>query len=128
MQSFLEFIYERYAKGAGNIKTSKSHQLPMTNNPVAAGGNHADSTLEGLRTVLLNIFWPKANGDKAKETRINQCITTFVVAMDKKLRIDEEIIDMLASNADMSTEKVTKILSDEVNKYYSKSLNIFGMK
>jgi hypothetical protein len=128
MQSFLEFINEGYAKGAGNIKNSKSHQLPMTNNPVAAGVNHADPTLEGLRTVLLDIFWPKAKGDKSKETKINQCVTTFVMAMDKKLRIDEEIVDMLADHANMSKDEVTKILSDEVNKYYSKSLNIYGMK
>ena len=127
MKSFIEFLNEGYAKGAGNIKSSKSHQLPMTNNPVAAGVNHSDPTLDGLRTVLLDIFWPKANGDKKKETKINQCVTTFVVALDKKLRIDEEIIDLLALNSGMSKEKVTDILSKEVNKYYSKFVNIFGM-
>lgn len=126
MQSFIEFISEGYAKGAGGPKNSKSLILPTSNNPVAAGFNHADTTAEGLRILLLDIFWPKANGDKKKETRINQYITTFVAAMGKKLRIDEDIIDGLAAEVKMKSEDVVKILQDELNKYYSSSTNIYG--
>jgi hypothetical protein len=127
MKSFKEFLNEGYARGAGNAKSSKSHDLPMTNNPVASGVNHADPTLDGLRSHLLDIFWPKAEGDKQLETLINQCVTTFVHAMDKKLRIDEDIIKKLADAVGMGQEAVTKILSEELDKYYGKFQNIYGM-
>lgn len=126
MQSFIEFISEGYARGAGGPKNSKSLMLPTSKNPVAAGFNHADTTAEGLRITLLDIFWPKAEGDKQKETKINQYITTFVTAMSKKLRIDEDIIDGLAQMVKMKSDKVAKILQDELNKYYNSSTNIYG--
>ena len=91
------------------------------------GVNHADPTLDGLRTALLDIFWPKANGDKKLETVINQCVTTFVHAMDKKLRIDEHIIIKLAKAVNMEQAKVTKILSETLDKYYNQFQNIYGM-
>ncbi len=125
MKSFNEFLNE--AKGAGNAKNSKSLDLPMGANPVAAGVNHADPTTDGLRNHLLDIFWPKANGDKKLETKINQCVTTFAHAMEKKLRIDEEIIILLANCVNMSKEEVTKILTEELDKYYSQFQNLFGM-
>jgi hypothetical protein len=127
MQSFLEFLSEGYAAGAGNMKDSSSHSLRTTNNPVSMGKNHSDPTLDGMRSVLLDIFWPKAKGDKAKETKINQCITTYVHALDRKLRIDEDIIIMLAELVGMDQGEVTKILSEETDKYYSKFQNMIGM-
>jgi hypothetical protein len=128
MKTFLEFLFEGYAKGAGSAKSSKSHSIRTSDRPTAAGINHADSTLDGLRSHLLDIFWPKANGDKEKEVTINQCITTFVHAMDKKLRIDEDIIQRLAKCVDMPQEKVTQILGKELDKYYSQFQNLYGMK
>lgn len=125
MKSFYEFLNE--AKGAGNIKNSKSLNLPLGNNVVAATTNHSDPTVEGLRTHLLDIFWPKANGNKKLETTINSCVTTFVHAMSKKLRIDEDIIILLAKSTNMSQDEVTKILSEEMDKYYGQFQNIIGM-
>lgn len=126
MQSFIEFITEGYARGAGSAKSSKTHPLRTSDNPVSLGINHSDPTLDGLRTALLDIFWPKANGNKQNETLINQCVTTFVHAMDKKLRIDEEIIIKLANLVQMTQEEVTKILSETLDKYYGKFQNIYG--
>lgn len=125
MKSFVEFLTE--AKGAGNIKNSKTLEMPLGDNPLTVGMNHADPTIDGLRTHLLDIFWPKAKGDKKLETKINQCITTFAHAMDKKLRIDEDIIILLAKCVNMSQEEVTKILSEELDKYYGQFQNIYGM-
>ena len=125
MKSFYEFLNE--AKGAGNIKNSKSLNLPLGNNVVAATTNHSDPTVEGLCTHLLDIFWPKANGNKKLETTINSCVTTFVHAMSKKLRIDEDIIILLAKSTNMSQDEVTKILSEEMDKYYGQFQNIIGM-
>jgi len=126
MQSFIEFITEGYARGAGNAKGSKSLALQTSDNPTATGMNHSDPTLDGLRSVLLDIFWPKANGDKKKETIINQCVTTFVHAMDKKLRIDEDIIIRLAEMVGMTQDEVTKILNTNLDKYYNSFKNIYG--
>jgi len=127
MKSFVEFLKEGYAAGAGNAKNSSSLALRTSDNPVSMGVNHADPTLDGLRTALLDIFWPKANGDKKLETVINQCVTTFVHAMDKKLRIDEHIIIKLAKAVNMEQAKVTKILSETLDKYYNQFQNIYGM-
>lgn len=127
MLSFVEFLSEGYASGAGNAKSSKSHSLRTSNNPVAAGVNHADPTLEGVRTKLLDIFWPKADGDKKRETTINQCVTTFVHAMDKKLRIDEDIIKMLADACGMEQAEVTDLLSKNLDKYFGQFQNMYGM-
>ena len=126
MQSFVQFLNEGYPRGTGGAKKSSSNALRTSNNPVAAGVNHSDPTLDGVRTVLLDIFWPMANGDKQKETIINQCVTTFVHAMDKKLRIDEDIIIKLANAAGISQEKATEILSKNLDKYYNSFQNIFG--
>jgi len=126
MITFKEFLFEGYPKGAGGAKSSRSNSLRTSDNPVSLGINHADPTLDGLRSHLLDIFWPKAEGDKKKETLINQCISTFVHAMDKKLRIDEEIIKKLSDCVGMPQEKVTKILSEELDKYYGQSTNIYG--
>ena len=127
MLSFKEFLSEAYATGAGNAKDSSSNTLPMTNNPVASGINHADPTIEAIRTRLLEIFWPKAEGDKKKETLINQCVTTFVHAMDKKLRIDEDIIKMLADASGISQSEATELLSKNMDKYFNQFQNMYGM-
>jgi hypothetical protein len=47
--------------------------------------------------------------------------------MDKKLRIDEDIIILLAKCVGMSQDEVTKILSEELDKYYGQFQNIYGM-
>jgi len=127
MITFKEFLIEGYARGAGNAKSSKSHTLMMGENPIAAGKNFSDPTIDGLREKLLDIFWPKANGDKKLEVAINQCITTFVHAMDKKLRIDAEIIEKLANAVQMDAKKVADILSETMDKYYGSFTNIYGM-
>lgn len=127
MLSFVEFLSEGYSKGAGGAKKSSSHALRTSDNPVAAGVNHSDPTLEGVRTKLLDIFWPKADGDKKKETTINQCVTTFVHAMDKKLRIDEDIIKMLADACGMQQAEVTELLSKNLDKYFNQFQNMYGM-
>ena len=101
--------------------------MPLGDNPLTIGMNHADPTIDGLRHHLLDIFWPKAKGDKKLETKINQCISTFAHAMDKKLRIDEDIIALLAKCVGMSQDEVTKILSEELDKYYGQFQNIYGM-
>lgn len=125
MKTFLDFLTE--SKGAGNAKGSKSLPINLGNNPVAGGTNHSDPTTDGLRNHLLDIFWPKANGNKKIETQINQCITTFAHAMHKKLRIDEDIIILLAKCVGLTHEETTKILETELNKYFNQFQNIYGV-
>lgn len=127
MITFKEFLIEGYARGAGNAKKSKSHTLMTGENPVYSTKNFSDPTIDGLRETLLDIFWPKANGDKTLEVTINQCITTFVHAMDKKLRIDAEIIEKLANAVQMDHAKVADILGKTLDKYYGSATNIYGM-
>jgi hypothetical protein len=87
--------------------------------------NWADETMEGLRRHLLDKYMSKGK-DKESEEKINKCITTYVYALDKKLKIDSDIVDMLADAVGKSSEDIAKELSKETVGYYDKFQNVIG--
>jgi hypothetical protein len=49
---------------------------------------------------------------------MNKCISTYVYALDKKLRISSDIVDMLAKAAGESNDETMKTLTKETEKFY----------
>jgi len=87
--------------------------------------NYADETMEGLRRKLLDDYMPQAKDESAKK-KINSCITTYVYALDKKLKIDEDIISQLAKAIGSDAEKVSKELAKKTSEFYDGSKNVIG--
>jgi hypothetical protein len=104
--------------------------ISESDEPVAVGQpkislNFADETLTGLRQSLLDKYYGKVSNTEDKE-KINKCITTYVYALDKKLKIDEDIIKMMAGTLGMTHEELTKELTKETTEFYDKSPNVIG--
>ena len=87
--------------------------------------NYADETMEGLRRELLDKYMTKAENKESQE-KINKCISTYVYALDKKLKIDSDIIAMLAKAVGKNTEEISKELEKETHDFYDKSPNVIG--
>ena len=122
MKGYLDFISEG-KKGltpAGNvIKTDQAGTMKTSINPI-------DDTLEVLRRKLLDKFYMKAS-DEHKDT-INKCVSTVVYCLDKKTRIDSDIIDLLAKTIGKEKSEVIKTIEDETNSFYGGSDNLYGRK
>jgi hypothetical protein len=73
--------------------------------------------MEGLRRKLLDKYMPMAK-DKEAEKTINSCITTYVYALDKKLKIDEDIIKSLADKIGKKHKDISKELAKETTEFY----------
>jgi hypothetical protein len=86
--------------------------------------NFSDDTLVGFRNQLLDKYYGKVSNTEDKE-KINKCITTYVYALDKKLKIDEDIIKMMASTLGMTHAELTKELQKETTDFYDKP-NVIG--
>ena len=121
MKSYREFIFEgKGPKPAGNvIKTDNVTK-------VGSSVNLADETLENLRRELLDKFLPKAKDDESRD-HVNKCVSTLVYCLDKKLRIDEDIINLLAKIAGTDPSELRKDLGKRVEEFYGKSMNHYGM-
>jgi hypothetical protein len=87
--------------------------------------NYADETLVGFRIHLLDMYM-KAEKDKAIAEEINKCITTYVYALDKRLKIDSDIVDRLAKAVNKTSAEMSKELDKETREYYDKSNNIIA--
>lgn len=88
--------------------------------------NYGDESLQNLRIHLLDLFTPMANGNVENEKNINSCISTLIYTLDKKLRIDSEIIDSLAKSVGMTNQEISKKISEEIDMYYGQRYNIYG--
>lgn len=121
MKSYVEFISEgkKGLTNAGTIMRTDNAHL------VKASINFADESLETLRRKLLDKFYTSAEDDTTKDA-INKCVSTFVYCLDKKLRIDEDIVKLLASKIGKTFEETSKMLSDETNKFYGDTVNYYG--
>jgi hypothetical protein len=122
MKTYKEFITEgkKGLTNAGTIMRTDNAHLVKT------AINFADESLEGLRRQFLDKFYADVD-DKEKQETINKCISTFVYCLDKKLRIDADIMELLAKTVGMDTEKLSKMMTDDVDKFYGKSANHYGM-
>jgi hypothetical protein len=108
--SFLQFINE------ADLSVPDKQPLAL---------NYADETMEGLRRHLLDTYSDKCDTKEGKEI-VNKCISTYVYALDKKLKIDGDIVDLLAKTINCSPEEMAKDLDKETRGYYDKSPNIIG--
>ena len=122
MKTYKEFIFEgkKGLTNAGTIMRTDNAHL------VKVAINFADESLEGLRRQFLDKFSAEVD-DKEKQDTINKCVSTFVYCLDKKLRIDADIMALLAKTVGMDIEKLNKMMTDEVDNFYGKSANIYGM-
>jgi hypothetical protein len=120
MKTYNEFIAEgKGPKPSGNIMRTDNAHL------VRASINFADETLESLRRKFLDMFYTDED-DEDKREIINKCVSTYVYCLDKKMRIDEDIMNLLAKTLGMDSSELNKKMAEETEKFYGKSANIYG--
>lgn len=122
IKTFTEFIAE------GKKGPTNAGSIMKTDNLVGAAVsvNFADETLENLRRVLLDKFF-KLSEDKEMRDIINKAVSTYVYCLDKKLRIDNDIIDKLAEAVNKSNDEIAKMLTKETDGFYGKHPNLYGV-
>lgn len=111
MLSYIDFITE------GKKGTEISGRVMTTNSNPHASINHSDETVEGLRRRLIDVYFKKSEDKDVRDT-MNKCISTYVYALDKKLRISSDIVDKLAKAAGESSDDTIKTLTKETEKFY----------
>ena len=111
MLSYIDFIAE------GKKATEVSGRVMTTNSNPQASINHSDETIEGLRRRLIDVYFKKSEDKKVRD-EMNKCISTYVYALDKKLRISSDIVDRLAKAAEETSEETMKVLTKETEKFY----------
>ena len=122
IQNYVEFITEGKKKltNAGTIM--KTDNIAGTQTAI----NFSDETLENLRRKLYDIFMKDINSDSSKSEIVNKAVSTYVYALDKKLRIDSDILDRLAQEVGMSNKEVVEIITKETDEFYGRANNIYG--
>jgi hypothetical protein len=122
IQKYAEFIAEGKKKltNAGSIM--KTDNIAGTQTAI----NFSDETLENLRRKLYDIFMKDINSDSSKSEIINKAVSTYVYALDKKLRIDSDILDRLAQEVGMTNKEVVDIISNETDEFYGGANNVYG--
>jgi len=120
MKSYLEFINE--GKGpspAGNVvNTDQAGKVKSSITP-------SDDTLEGLRRKLLDEFYDDSANSDTKDV-INKCVSTVVYCLDKNMRIDSDIINLLAKRLEKSSSDITKKITEITEKFFGSKSNIYG--
>lgn len=121
--SYIEFITE------GKKGLTNAGSIMKTDNvkDVQVAINYADESLETLRRNLLDKFFDMADTEEQKKI-INKCISTYVWCMDKKLRIDGDILDRLGKEVNMTNSEISKLLSKETDSFYGKVDNLYGRR
>ena len=119
MKSYIEFITE------GKKSKNLSGRVMRMNSQPSVSINHADETIEGLRRKLLDHYFAKVKDNDPRET-INKCVSTYVYALDKNLRIDSDIVDMLAKAAGETSKDTIDTLTKMTNDFYEKDPNHYG--
>jgi hypothetical protein len=121
LKNYNEFLAEgKGPKPAGTIMRTDNAQK------VKVAINFADETLETLRRKFIDQFYADVDDEEKKEI-INKCVSTFVYCLDKKLRIDADIMNLLAKTVGMDPEELNKKMQEETEKFYGKSTNHYGM-
>jgi hypothetical protein len=123
MKNYSEFIAEG-KKGptpAGNVITAT--------NPVAmkSSMNPADESSEVLRRKLLDIFYTKLENSEDKDA-VNKCVSTVVYCLSKNMRVDTDVINLLAKKTGKEVKDVVKTIENETNSYYGGADNLYGRK
>jgi hypothetical protein len=122
--TFSEFVNEgkKGLTNAGTIMRSDNKHMIKT------AVNFSDETLENLRRQLLDKYYKSVDSeDGEKRANINKAISTYVYCLDKKLRIDGDIIDLLAKELGKKKEELTKELTKLTDEFYGGLMNHYGM-
>ncbi len=126
MLSFQEYIKENYVvaegKGDRNVTTVYRPTSGKGNVPM----NHSDETLEGLRRELLDHYFEIVGTNNEKSDTVNKCVSTYVYALGNNLKIDEEIVILLAKTAGEDAAKTRETLSKMTRSFYDEKSNIYG--
>jgi|Laugrespbdmm15dd_1035085.scaffolds.fasta_scaffold88248_1 hypothetical protein len=123
MKNYSEFITEG-KKGptpAGNVIT------PTNAGAMKSTINTTDETSEALRRNLLDKFYTKLENDEDKDA-VNKCVSTVVYCLSKNMRVDSDIIELLAKKTGKDKKDVVKTIEDETNSYYGGADNLYGRK
>ena len=124
MKSYIEFLGEgkKGLTNAGAIMRSDNKHLIKT------AINFADETLENLRRQLLDKYYKTVSSDdEGTRENINKAISTYVYCLDKKLRIDGDIIDLLAKCLGKDSKEMSKELTKITDEFYGGQMNHYGM-
>jgi hypothetical protein len=126
MLSFQDFLKEQHiiveGKGDRNVTTvyrptSGKGEVPM---------NHSDETLEGLRRALLDHYFEKVGSNNENSDTVNKCVSTYVYALGNNLKIDEEIVILLAKTVGEDAKDTRETLSKITRDFYGEKSNIYG--
>jgi len=120
--SYNEFLLE------GKKGLTNAGSIMRTNNvaDVQYSINFSDETLEILRRKLYDKYIDAA--DKKDAENINKCVSTFVYCLDKRVRFDSDIVELLAKIVKKTPEKIIKELTKETDEFYNGGINLYGMK
>ena len=124
MKSYSEFISE------GKKGPTNAGSIMKTDNvtKVKTSVNFSDETLENLRRKMLDKYWAKFDSTETeKRETVNKCISTFIYCLDKKMRIDGDIMDLMAKTLEMSSKDLNKEMTEMTEKHYGESPNLYGM-
>jgi hypothetical protein len=124
MKTYIEFLGEgkKGLTNAGTIMRSDNKHV------ITTSVNFADETLENLRRQLLDKYYKSVSSeDKELRGNINKAISTYVYCLDKKLRIDGDIIDLLAKCVGKDSKEMAKELTKMTDEFYGGQMNHYGM-
>ena len=113
MLKYTDFLQE------GKKGNSISGRVMKTSGPQHLSVDHADDTLEGLRRKLLDKYFESVK-DEEKRKVINKCVSTYVYALDKNLRISSDIEDLLAKTAGETSKETIEYLQKSTQEYFDK--------
>jgi len=116
MKNYQEFLQEKYVAHANAFNAIEMPKYAI---------NFADESLEGLRIRLLDKYYANEK-DKEKKEQINRCISTYVYTLDKRLKIDEKIVELLGQLVGKSTKEMGTELSKETDDFYNQTQNLYG--
>ncbi len=124
IKSYTQFISEGIVqKTVDGIRVDGKEVVK--NDKTGAKYDYADASYEGLRKDLLEEFYEKGETGDEKDA-INKAVSTYVYALSKNLKIDEDIINLLASSVGMSADDVRGKIAKMTEEFYAKAKNYYG--
>lgn len=124
MKTYIDFVSEgkKGLTNAGTVIRSDNKHI------ITTSVNFADETLETLRRQLLDKYYDSVSSDN-KELRdnINKAVSTYIYCLDKKMRIDGDIIDLLAKCVGKDSSEMAKELTKITDEFYGGQNNLYGV-
>ena len=125
MLSFQEFLKEQHiVEGDGDRNVTTVYRPTSGKGDVSM--NHSDETLEGLRRALLDHYFEKVGSNNENSDTVNKCVSTYVYALGNNLKIDEDIVTLLAKTVGEDAKETRDTLSKVTREFYDEKSNIYG--